>query len=354
MLSSLLWFLALVQLTWQPWESMGEVSLRGVAVSPNGAIGATGTGPSVWIKPTTEDAWRNATPSVPGVTDYRSVAMLNDDALLVASAGTPAVIMRSADLGRSWKTAYRNDLASAFINAVRFRDPNHGVAFGDPIDGSFLLLTTSDGGNAWNEINCGIQPLPGEAGFAASNGSVLLHDQLIVIGLGGRTDLGPARTLRSIDAGMTWKASEVSCLPSGPSAGIFAVASHDGQYVVVVGGDHKQVDSPNDNIAISEDGGETWRLPTGNPPRGFRSSIVHVPQFELNRNLESKSTQNAYWLATGPSGTDISMDGEDWRPLSDIGYHALHLLKDGTPIAVGSNGRIAVLKEAAVIEAQEK
>jgi photosystem II stability/assembly factor-like uncharacterized protein len=171
--------------------------------------------------------------------DYRR------DQLLVASAGTPALIMRSVDLGQTWTTAYRNDHVSAFINSVRFWDDKRGVALGDPVDGKFLLLTTMDGGQSWKEINCGLKPLPGEAGFAASNGSiVLLGESTAVIGLGGRIDMGPARVLRTEDAGKTWAVDEVNGISSGPSSGIFAIASQNGRHLIAVGGDHKKLDSP--------------------------------------------------------------------------------------------------------------
>jgi hypothetical protein len=87
-------------------------------------------------------------------------------------------------------------------------------------------------------------------------------------------------------------------------------------------------------------------MATGKGPRGFRSSIIYVPAPQATPGSDTFRRESGYWIATGPSGTDISADGEDWKPLSEMGYHALHLTPEGVPLAVGSDGRIAILKAA--------
>ena len=70
-------------------------------------------------------------------------------------------------------------------------------------------------------------------------------------------------------------------------------------------------------------------------------SVIFVPA----KGTHSGETIDAgYWLSTGPTGTDISDDGQDWRSIGETGFHALSLLPDGTPLATGSEGRIAILK----------
>ncbi|WP_161604724.1 WD40/YVTN/BNR-like repeat-containing protein [Roseiconus nitratireducens] len=288
--------------------------------------------------------WDDRTPDRAQVTDYRSVVMLEGGTIVIASAGTPALILRSEDLGRSWLTTYRNEHDSAFIDSVRFWNQSHGFAFGDPMGGKFLLLKTVDGGRSWQDVPCPIAPLAGEAGFAASNGSIALSGtSSILIGLGGREDGGPSRVLSSEDGGNRWEVSEIACMPAGASSGVFAFGRRDAGFAVAVGGDYKQTENGDGNMAVSDDGGQTWRLPTGRRPDGFRSSVIFVPA------EDAEGQGQGYWLATGPSGTEISDDGEDWRSVSETGFHALHRLSGQTVLAVGSDGRMAVLTGAAKV-----
>src|SRR5260370_11978177 len=59
-------------------------------------------------------------------------------------------------------------------------------ALGDPIDGKFLLLSTTDGEH-WNPLPNESMPasLPGEGAFAASNTCMLLSGEEIYFGTGG-------------------------------------------------------------------------------------------------------------------------------------------------------------------------
>jgi photosystem II stability/assembly factor-like uncharacterized protein len=323
-------------LQWQPLKLGTESSLRGIAVGI--AVGDTeamcvvGAGPTVQVSEDGGTTWVDRTPVRDGVTDYRCVAILDGKILIIASAGTPALILRSPDWGRTWITVHEDTREAAFMDGVRFWDDQHGIAFGDPVDGAFLMLTTQDGGQSWQNVECDVTPLEGEAGFAASNGALMLNGKAkITVGLGGRSDGGPSRLLSSDNKGQRWSVVEVDEMPANASSGIFAIEIRDDGFGVAVGGDYKRLDHQQGNVAVTEDHGLTWRLPTGARPSGFRSSVVFV-------------SQSNFWLATGPSGTDISFDGEDWRPLTNNGYHALIVTPDGTPIACGSEGRVAVLR----------
>ena len=113
------------------------------------------------------------------------------------------------------------------------------------------------------------------------------------------------------------------------SAGIFSLATN-GTLLVAVGGDYKNESNSEGNIALSDDGGETWRRPHGSKPRGYRSAV-------------SYSAPAHVWFAVGPSGTDYSRDGEHWTAFSDIGFHSLSCTRDGTLWASGSDGRVGRL-----------
>ncbi|MEM6469627.1 MAG: hypothetical protein AAF802_08640 [Planctomycetota bacterium] len=316
-----------------------QASFRALAATDRGVLCLSGNGPEVWISEDRGATWSNRTPGEGDVSDYRCVAIPNPDAsdpaVIVASAGSPAAILRSTDFGRSWKLVYFNRQEEAFIDGLQFWDEDRGIAFGDPLEGSFLLLKTEDGGLTWTELSCDVQPLVGEAGFAASNSSLaLLQPATVLIGLGGRVDGGASRILRSEDAGRSWTVHEVPSIPAGPSSGIFSISVRADGFGYAVGGNYKEPDNRNGNIATTSDGGRSWEAAEA-VPRGYRSSVLFA------HSASSRGTSGR-WVATGPSGTDILRNGT-WEALKEGGFHALHLLRDGSVLASGASGRAAIL-----------
>ena len=119
---------------------------------------------------------------------------------------------------------------------------------------------------------------------------------------------------------------EIPLLASSPSRGIFSLASA-GQSVVAVGGDYKEMDNKNGTIAVSDLTGKSWRVPVLQSTRGFRSCVIF-------------SATDKHWIAVGPTGSDAATELDRWQPLSDTGFHALHLASDGFVWAAGAGGRV--------------
>jgi photosystem II stability/assembly factor-like uncharacterized protein len=264
-------------------------------------------------------------------TELRSIHAWSTTELVVATAGTPCRIYLSDDAGTSWTIVFEDTDSRAFLDGLRFWDDERGFVFGDPLENRLMAWITRDRGRTWQKSS--ESPLAmrdGEAGFAASNSSLLVSgDRSVWIGLGGTP--GASQVLMSDDAGLTWRRSVVAPIPSGKSSGIFSLArSADGK-AIAVGGDYLQPERSEGNIAIYDPASDTWHLPRGRPPRGYRSSVVHCEG--ANREIR--------WIAVGPSGCDASGDGEDWQPLSDEPFHALSVGADGSVWASGGSGRIA-------------
>jgi photosystem II stability/assembly factor-like uncharacterized protein len=119
-------------------------------------------------------------------------------------------------------------------------------------------------------------------------------------------------------------------IKSGKSAGIFSIAFRDQKHGVIVGGDYTKEKEASDNLALTEDGGVTWKLVQG--LSGFRSVVAYVPGSRM-------------LVAIGPSGTDYSMDdGRTWTPLSTQGFDTFSLVR-GEPLgwAAGAHGSIGRL-----------
>ncbi len=137
-----------------------------------------------------------------------------------------------------------------------------------------------------------------------------------------------ARVLQTTDQGRSWKIVETP-IKSGRSAGIFSIAFRDTKHGVVVGGDYSKESEAVDNLAITSDGGLSWRLVKG--LSGFRSVVAFVPG--------SKTV-----VAVGPSGADFSTDdGQTWQRIDGPGFDTLSFASKESAWASGARGSIARL-----------
>jgi photosystem II stability/assembly factor-like uncharacterized protein len=210
---------------------------------------------------------------------------------------------------------------------MNFWDPASGLAFSDSVDGRLVIFRTADG-RTWERLPAAALPpaLEGEGAFAASGTNVALA---------GRTDawIGTTRSrvLRTRDGGRTWTAVAAP-LATGASTGIFSIAFRDALHGVVVGGDYQKEAEAVDNLAVTSDGGQTWRLIKERGLSGYRSVVAPLP-----------AAGPRTWIAIGPSGADVSDDdGGSWTPVASEGYDTFSAAPAArTGWAAGNGGRIA-------------
>jgi photosystem II stability/assembly factor-like uncharacterized protein len=143
-----------------------------------------------------------------------------------------------------------------------------------------------------------------------------------------------ARVLRTTDRGATWADAATPIAAGMSSAGIFSIAFSDRLHGIIVGGDYRKEQEPSDNVALTNDGGQTWAAVAGARLRGFRSGVMFIP-----------GSRGREVIAVGPAGTDRSRDGgRTWTPMGDVGFHAVSVDKAGKSVwAVGEQGRVGRL-----------
>ena len=230
--------------------------------------------------------------------------------------------------GKSWRTQHVNRDPHGFLDALAFWDADHGLALGDPVDGRFVVLATDDGGRNWTGSN------RRDARVTAGRGGVRGERDLP-----GRAGEPPRLVRHGARAGLPVRGPgpvldghATSVRAGNASSGIFSMAFRDTDRGVAVGGDYKEPARPADVVALTSDGGRTWRPPSGAGPRGYRSAVAVIPG------------RPDMVVAVGPSGGDWSPDGgETWKPLGDRGFHALALATDRIGWGVGDAGRIGRL-----------
>ena len=317
---------------WVPQSSGVTARLRGVSAVSERVAWASGSKGTVLKTSDGGATWQKLTITSEPL-DFRDIDAIDERIVYALSIGPgPASrIYKSNDAGITWTLQFRNENPRAFLDAMSFWDAQHGIVFGDSIDGKFDILMTENGGSIWKRLDPMRQPtaLANEGAFAASGTNIAVFGPNHAwIGTGAAQR---ARVLRTSDRGRTWQVSETP-LAAGPSTGIFSIAFRDATHGVIVGGDYTKEGDAQNNLAFTSDGGVTWTLAQG--LSGFRSVVAYVPKMKTPT-----------LVAIGPSGSDYSTDdGRTWQAIEGPGFDTFSFVR-GQPIgwAAGAQGSLARL-----------
>ncbi len=324
-----------VNLHWTSLDSGVDTSIRGLdAVDANvcwfgtkGGIGRTVDGGQSWQFTQIDEHL-----------DFRDIEAIDAQHCIAmsAGAGTASRLYRTLDGGVTWQLIYQNNIGSGFFNGMAFRDHQHGILAGDPINDRLFLLATKDGGASWHRIaeNTAPRMLSGEHAFAASGTHLAANsDGHVWVTSGGSI----ARVFRSKNWGESWETLSTPMIAGKASTGTFSIALSPAapQAAFAVGGDYQKESEGKDNVTRTGDGGTTWQLVStadGNSPFPFRSCVRYVNAKTI--------------IAVGPSGSNISRDtGDTWQALGKgLGYHTLSIANGEVIWAAGASGRIGRLR----------
>jgi photosystem II stability/assembly factor-like uncharacterized protein len=305
--------------SWTPVGGGTTANLR--AVSAKGqTVWVSGDKGTVLKSTDNGSTWRDIAPRGVADVDFRDIEVIDDRTAFVMSSGEgpQSRIYKTTDGGATWLLLTTNLEPKGFWDCMSFWDPTHGIIIGDPVDGRFTIMTTSDGAT-WQKLK-GPSANKDEGAFAASGTCVFTRGTREAwFGTGG---VGGARVFHSEDSGKSWSVAKTPMRHDSANAGIFSLAFSDALHGIAVGGDYMKPNEPAGTIAITDDGGKTWNA--GTMP-GYRSAV-------WCRNAD-------VCIAVGTSGSYYSSDGgKSWKAFGMEGYNAI-----GGGFAVGVNGRIAVL-----------
>ena len=331
MLLKILMLFILMVPQWTVQTSGVTVRLRGVSAVSERVAWASGAGSTVLRTVDGGKTWQKITVTS-DVVDFRDIDAIDGETAYVLSIGNgPASrIYKTTDAGKTWTMQFKNEDPKAFLDAMTFWDASHGIVFGDSVDGQLYILTTNDGGRLWSRVPTASLPraLENEGAFAASGTNIAVFGNSHAwIGTGGASK---ARVLRSSDRGRSWQVSDTP-LAAGQSSGIFSIAFRDAKHGVIAGGDYRKEQEAVDNLAITTDGGVTWKLVKG--LSGFRSVVAYVPG---TRTL----------VALGPTGGDYSIDdGQTWKPIDGPGFDTFSFVpRKRIGWGAGANGAMGRLE----------
>jgi photosystem II stability/assembly factor-like uncharacterized protein len=316
---------------WTPQSSVTDAELRGLSVISADAAWASGQRGTVVRTTDGGRHWVADTIPTAAKLDVRAIAATSPmiaHALSIADSGR---IFRTSDGGHTWSPRFMSLRKGSFLDAIRFWDARHGIAVSDPVDGRFLLVTTSDGGDSWTEVPTDRLPLalPNEGAFAASGSCLATYGSNDVWFVTGGAAV--ARIFHSSDRGTSWTVHDTPIRAGGSAEGIFSVAFRDAKHGVIAGGDYTKAKLGGRNLALTSDGGASWTLvDSTHSPSGFKSAVAYVP-----------GTAGRKLVAVGLNGTDVSNDGGlTWMATDTVAYNSVQFAGKGG-YAVGSKGRVA-------------
>jgi photosystem II stability/assembly factor-like uncharacterized protein len=305
-----------------------SVSFRGLDTFGEDVIWVSGSKGTVGYSKDAGKTWNWVNPKGYGEVDFRDIKVFSAKEALIISAGAPAVVLRTTNTGKSWEKVFSDERPEVFFDAVDFEGKT-GYILGDPLDGSFQLLKSTNKGKSWKDISDQMYLIAdqGEVAFAASGSSIQLLNGVLYVGTGGTYS-----SLFNYDP-KKLRVDKFDCpIWSGSSStGIFAIDFYDQHNGIVVGGDYLQDNDNRNNVLITRDAGKNWITPQV-PVSGFRSDVLFL----------TKDTV----ITTGTSGTDLSLDGGmNWKTISTLGFNTIAKSKSGKHIYLtNSKGQIYTLK----------
>jgi photosystem II stability/assembly factor-like uncharacterized protein len=310
--------------SWQLQPSGTDASLRGVSAVSSRIVWASGS-KGTWLKTVDGGAsWTKGQVAGAVDLDFRDVQGVSERVAYLMSAGSGAAsrVYRTTDGGANWELLFTNPEASGFFDSFAFWNAKQGLLVGDPVGGRFSILKVEGGRVEF--VKPGPEAVGKEGAFAASGTAIAVRGRGSACFVTGGE--GGARVLCSRDGGLTWSAGQTPIRNEAAAAGVFSIAFH-GRRSVVVGGNYSKDVETTGNVAVSDDGGRTWREPKSGRPTGFRSVVVY---------------SKGVWIASGTSGSDISRDGgESWVRFDEGAFNAVSFAATGEGWAVGPKGRVA-------------
>jgi photosystem II stability/assembly factor-like uncharacterized protein len=321
---------------WKVQTSGVDSNLRGVSAAyapdakglPMPVVWASGSNGVILRSTDLGKTWKRLHVAGGDALDFRGIVAFNAATVYVMSSGEgeKSRIYKTTDGGESWTLQYTDKRKEFFLDSIACLSDTHCFALSDPLDGKFLLLTTSDGTH-WHPLPSGNMPaaLPGEGAFAASNTCLLLSGEEIFFGTGGPA----ARVFHSADKGRTWTVSETPLAHGNASSGIFSITRGDQSEVVVAGGDYQDPKQASAVAAYSLDEGKTWQL-SAQQPGGYRSAVACL--------------EHALCVAVGPNGEDFGtgqVSATGWKSADSLNLNAVAILDLKNGWAVGPKGTIA-------------
>ncbi len=302
---------------WRLQDTPSDSALYSVSVVDTSVAWAAGAGGVVLRTLNGGNSWTQV--SSPGG-DVYSIYALNQSRIFAAvNEPGSARIRRSFNGGSSWFTAYESTNAGAFINAVIMFDNINGYAVGDPLNGQWTLLRSTNGGVSW----VAAATLPQNGSEAGWNNSMSWAGAQ-----NGWFGTSNNRVYRTTNGGLNWS------FGSTATQNTYAV-SFATDLLGMAGGE---------GTDLTLDGGANWDASIGQLP----ADALGGAGLDLDPGAPRwYFTSGSSIYRTDDQGENFTLDFSQSDNLNHLDMKVIEI--DGLPwicgFAVGENGRIAKYME---------
>ncbi len=190
---------------------------------------------------------------------------------------------------------------AAFYDAFHFVNEELAFAFSDTDDNRLKLTMYKHG--EWSFLKNNIKLNPGEAAFAASNTNIASAKNYVWIATGGKSS-------RILKLNLNNQQIEVFNTPfvqGESSQGMYSIDFTNEKFGIAVGGDYTKQEASINNIATTNDGGQTWQIQASGKNAGYMTCVKIKP-----------GSKGREIIAVGDQHISYSSDfGKTWKKISD-------------------------------------
>lgn len=242
---------------------------------------------------------------------------------------SPAYFFKIDKKSLKSETVFTDTAKTAFYDALHFVNDKLAYTFSDADKDNMLKLAVYRDGQ-WGMFKNKVQLNSGEAAFAASNTNIASTKKYLWVATGGKS----SRILR-----LNFKKEEIETfntpfIQGESSQGMYSIDFYDDRFGVAVGGDYTKQDANINNIATTNDGGESWQIQASGQNAGYTTCVKIKP-----------GSKGKEMISVGDQHISYSSDfGKTWKKISDEkGFFVCSWINVNTVVFAGKD-RISMMK----------
>ena len=243
---------------------------------------------------------------------------------------SPAYLFKVNKKNFKSEIIYTDTLKTAFYDALHFLNDDLAFSFSDPeknLHAKLLTLIPKKNVYEFYNLSSGNKILKmneGEAAFAASNTNLASFGNFLWLGTGG----GSARIFRFNLKTQETEIFETDFIQDSEAQGIYSIDFFDKNFGIAVGGDYTKQSANINNIATTNDGGETWQIQASGKNSGYKTCVKFRPK-----------SKGKDIIAVGDQNIEFSQDhGKTWKTISEEkGLFVCEWIDENTVVFAGKN-----------------